>query len=201
MPETAENVRENRPSSDFQLQRREGDLSRPDEDWMQGIFETFSLDSGSKRTLFDSFEKSACMLADRVLSCQTNETRSIHRGLVSQFFKAAKGYAYAFETLAEDPVISWFAEKGTYGPQKVKLLRKKKENLCETIHTLEKVLVRRRVHSRQNRAVNERVIRGANLRRSREKQLEKEVQEILEAASSVVNATTEGKSRQALQEK
>jgi hypothetical protein len=154
-------------------------MTESGEEWMEGIFKTFSLSDESGQTLFEHLEDSACILADRLIGRHTKKTRSLYRGLARQYFNAAKGYATAFETLNNDPVISWFMDNGALGPDKIELLRKKKENLCETIQTLEKLIPRK-----PNHAVEEKVTRGANLRKSRKKQSKKEAHEILEEAAS-----------------
>lgn len=155
-----------------------------DEKWLEGIFETFSVSDERGQTLFEHLEDSACILADSLLGCRTKKTRSFYRGLARQYFDVVKTYATAFEALSDDPVISWFVENGTAEPDKIELLKKKKENLCETIQTLEKMLLKKKGH-----IAVEKVTRGANLRRSRRKQLRKEVQGILEEAASFVAST------------
>jgi hypothetical protein len=151
------------------------------EEGVEGIFETFSLSDECGQTLFEHLEDSACVLADRLMGCRTKKTRSLYRGLARQYFNVAKGYATAFEALDNDPVISWFIENGALGLDKIELLRKQKENLCETIQTLEKMIL-----SKPDHAVREKVTRGADLRRSRRKQSKKEAHEILEEVASFV---------------
>ena len=153
------------------------------EEWLEGIFDTFSLSDERGQTLFENLEDSACMLVDRFEACRTNKARSLYRGLARQYFKVAEGYAIAFEALSDDPVISWVVENGTFGSDKIESLRKKKENLRETIQTLEVLL------KKPNHIVREKVIRGANLRRSRRRQLKKEAQGILEEVASFVEST------------
>jgi len=159
-------------------------MTESEEEWIEGIFETFSLSDECGQTLFEHLEDSACALADRLMGCRTNKTRSLYRSLARQYFNVAKGYATAFEALSNDPVICWFVENGTFGLDKIELLRTKKENLCRTIQTLEKMLLKK-----SNHIVREKVTRGANLRKSRRKQLKKEAQEILEEVASFVAST------------
>jgi hypothetical protein len=151
------------------------------EEGVEGIFETFALSDECGQTLFEQLEDSACVLADRLMGCRTKKTRSLYRGLARQYFNVAKGYATAFEALNNDPVISWFAENGAFGLDKIESLRKKKENLCETIQTLEKML-----RKKPNNIPWKEVTRGVNLRRSRRNQ---EVREILEEVASFVAST------------
>jgi hypothetical protein len=153
------------------------ELSR---EFLEGILKTFSLGDGCSKTLFEHLEDFACVLAYRLRSQTAKKNRSLNRGLAKEYFSVARSYAAGFEALCDDPVISWYIENGTFGRDKIKLLRKKKENLCETIKVLKQTL------KNPNSATHERIEWGRNLAKTRRKLLRKEAKAILEEVSSFV---------------
>ena len=149
-------------------------MTESGEEWLERILETFSQSDERGQTLFENLEDSGCALTDRLRGCRTNKTRSLYRGLAREYVDVAKIYAAAFEVLNDDPVISWFVENGTFGLDKIELLRKKGEKLSETIKTLERTL------KNPIQTEDERVEHRSNLTKSRRKQLRKEARRILE---------------------